>query len=250
MQLLQIMALTIPFGACHSCICGYYYGCKKPTVPAAAQLFEQLSRVSAVFLIYRVSSEQGRSLSPLTAVVGLVIGEFASMLFCVFFVSGEYASPGKWADGPAAPSPLSLARQMCSLALPGHRQPALHESAGQCRIHPAAPLPPAIWPVRGTGLKRLWDSVRYGAVLYPLSQRLDRGAVSHAAALRVRVPGRRRERQALPHSPKDRILLPTPRHLLYSPFSSVWRFLGSFFFRSSLPGISSSPWPGSVRSCI
>ena len=47
-QLLQIMALTIPFGACHSCICGYYYGCKKPAVPAAAQLFEQLSRVSAV----------------------------------------------------------------------------------------------------------------------------------------------------------------------------------------------------------
>lgn len=101
--LLRIMAFTIPFGACHSCICGYYYGLKKPAVPAAAQLFEQLSRVGAVFLIYRVACEQGAGLSPLTAVVGLVIGEFASMLFCVFCVSGQSAPPGKSAAAPARP---------------------------------------------------------------------------------------------------------------------------------------------------
>ena len=119
-RLLQILAFTIPFGACHSCICGYYYGSKRPAIPAAAQLFEQFSRVGAVFLIYRVVAERGDSLTPLTAVVGLVLGEFASMLFCLFFVSGEYtgrAAPASQSHSPAA-SGGSLALPMLRLALP------------------------------------------------------------------------------------------------------------------------------------
>lgn len=88
-NLLRIMSVTVPFGACHSCISGYYYGLQKTGVPACAQLFEQLVRVAAVFIIYRVALEEGKNLSPAAAVIGLVLGEFASMLFGLFAISSE-----------------------------------------------------------------------------------------------------------------------------------------------------------------
>ena len=88
-NLLRIMSITIPFGACHSCISGYYYGLQKTAVPACAQLFEQLVRVAAVYIIYQVSLEEGLTLSPAAAVIGLVLGEFASMLFTLFAISSE-----------------------------------------------------------------------------------------------------------------------------------------------------------------
>lgn len=88
-NLLRIMSITVPFGACHSCISGYYYGLQRTAVPACAQLFEQLVRVAAVYIIYQVSLEEGRALSPAAAVIGLVLGEFASMLFGLFAISSE-----------------------------------------------------------------------------------------------------------------------------------------------------------------
>jgi len=115
-RLLRIMSLTVPFGACHSCICGYYYGLKKTGVPAAAQLFEQLVRVSAVYIIYKVSLEQGRTLTPAAAVTGLVLGELASMLFCFFAVSAEGISKGK--EGSRDFSLRSLTGKILLLALP------------------------------------------------------------------------------------------------------------------------------------
>lgn len=88
-NLLRIMSITVPFGACHSCISGYYYGLQRTAVPASAQLFEQLVRVTAVYIIYQVGMEEGKALSPAAAVIGLVLGEFASMLFGFFALSSE-----------------------------------------------------------------------------------------------------------------------------------------------------------------
>jgi len=99
-HLLQIMAVTIPFGACHSCISGYHYGLQKTALPASAQLFEQVVRVTAVFLIYRVALAEGRTLSPTTAVIGLVLGEFASMLFSLFSLFSEKVR----SNSPSCPS--------------------------------------------------------------------------------------------------------------------------------------------------
>lgn len=83
--LLQILAFTIPFGAIHSCINGYYYGLQKTSVPALSQLFEQIARVGGVYLMYRIALEQNRPISLNIAVWGLVIGEFASVLYCISF---------------------------------------------------------------------------------------------------------------------------------------------------------------------
>ena len=81
--LLRILSLTVPFGAIHSCINGYYYGLQKTAVPALSQLVEQFARVGGVLLIYHISMEQNRPVTINMAVWGLVLGEIASVLYCV-----------------------------------------------------------------------------------------------------------------------------------------------------------------------
>lgn len=81
--LLQILALTVPFGAIHACVNGYYYGLKKTAVPAVSQLLEQLGRVLCVYLIYAVAKEQNAPVTAEMAVWGLVAGEALCVLYCV-----------------------------------------------------------------------------------------------------------------------------------------------------------------------
>lgn len=83
--LLRILALTVPFGAIHACINGYYYGLKKTAVPAVSQLLEQIARVGSVWLMCRVATEQGRPITISMAVWGLVAGEIVSVLYSVSF---------------------------------------------------------------------------------------------------------------------------------------------------------------------
>ncbi len=80
-QLLRLMALTIPICSLHCCISGYYYGLQKASVPAFAQLAEQIARVLSVFLICSVMTAEGQEPSTAVAVWGMVCGETASLLF-------------------------------------------------------------------------------------------------------------------------------------------------------------------------
>ena len=84
--LLEILSLTVPFGAIHACINGYYYGLKKTFVPATSQLFEQIVRVGCVFIIYQVCLEQHRPVTVSMAVWGLVAGEVGSVLYSISFL--------------------------------------------------------------------------------------------------------------------------------------------------------------------
>ncbi len=79
--LLQYLAFAIPSASLHACINGYFMGLKKASVPALAQLLEQLVRVFATFLAYDVTVEKGLPATPLTAVIGLIFAEAASALF-------------------------------------------------------------------------------------------------------------------------------------------------------------------------
>lgn len=87
--LLKVMAYCTPFGAVHSCISGYYYGLKRAGVPAASQMVEQTIRVGAVYLIYLVCMEKSIPITASIAVYGLVLGEFASMLFTATAVTAD-----------------------------------------------------------------------------------------------------------------------------------------------------------------
>lgn len=81
-SMIRIISLSIPMGAVHSCINGYFYGIKKTAVPSVSQLVEQLVRVGSVAFFCQYYGEKGE-LSISLAVIGLVFGECASMLVCM-----------------------------------------------------------------------------------------------------------------------------------------------------------------------
>lgn len=84
--LLRIISLSIPMAAVHSCINGYFYGIKKTAIPALSQLSEQIVRVGSVYVIYHICLEKNMVPTISFAVVGLVIGESASMIVSVIAI--------------------------------------------------------------------------------------------------------------------------------------------------------------------
>ena len=116
--LLKILSLTVPFGAIHACVNGYYYGLQKTSVPAISQLSEQLARVGGVYLMYLVASEQGRPVTIEMAVWGLVIGEIVSVLYSVSFTRFHKSRGGlSFAMGQLAimAAPLTVSRVLINL---------------------------------------------------------------------------------------------------------------------------------------
>lgn len=116
--LLKILSFTVPFGAVHSCINGYYYGLKKTAVPAVSQLLEQLARVGGVYLMYCVTTEQGRPVTIEMAVWGLVIGEIVSVLYSVSFTRFHRAHgsfPGAMGQLITMAAPLTVSRVLINL---------------------------------------------------------------------------------------------------------------------------------------
>lgn len=88
--LLRIIALSIPMATVHSCINGYFYGIRKTGVPSLCQLSEQIIRVGSVYLIYYLCLKNNMTLTINFAVVGLVIGESASMLVSLIAVRAHF----------------------------------------------------------------------------------------------------------------------------------------------------------------
>ena len=81
--LLRIIALSIPMASVHSCINGYFYGIKKAGIPAGSQLLEQIVRVGCVYIVSSRILAMGRTPSVSVAVLGLTVGELASMLLTI-----------------------------------------------------------------------------------------------------------------------------------------------------------------------
>lgn len=88
--LLRIIALSIPMATVHSCINGYFYGIRKTSVPAICQLSEQIIRVGSVYIIYYFCLKHNMTPTISFAVVGLVIGESASMLVSLIAVRAHF----------------------------------------------------------------------------------------------------------------------------------------------------------------
>ena len=84
--LLQILSFTIPFGAIHACINGYFYGLKKTFVPASSQHLEQVARVGSVWLFFQISIEKHNAISLNLIAWGMVVGELAATLFSISFL--------------------------------------------------------------------------------------------------------------------------------------------------------------------
>lgn len=120
--LLRIIALSIPMATVHSCINGYFYGIRQTTVPALCQLAEQVIRVGSVYAIYFVCLNQNMVPTISFAVVGLVIGECASMLVSIIAARAHFSKIVPANYGPLLPQNFSafyaISKNLLSLAIP------------------------------------------------------------------------------------------------------------------------------------
>ncbi len=112
-SLLRIACLSIPFATIHSCLSGYYYGRKRALVPALAQMAEQITRVSTVFLIWKIGMEQGRPLSPTGVMAGMAVSETVSCFFIGIVYLFSEAAP-KAASAPMLP----IMKNLVAMAVP------------------------------------------------------------------------------------------------------------------------------------
>lgn len=65
----------------HSCFNGYYYGRKKSLPPALGQIIEQAAQILGTLLIFSILTQEHQSLEVVHAVWGIVISEYAGLLF-------------------------------------------------------------------------------------------------------------------------------------------------------------------------
>lgn len=86
-NLVRWMGITIPLASIHSCICGYYLGIKKASIPAWSLLIEQSTRVLSIWIIVQMFYKKGFTITAETAMIGSFIGEIFSVLFIVFCIS-------------------------------------------------------------------------------------------------------------------------------------------------------------------
>lgn len=120
--LLRIISLSIPMATVHSCVNGYFYGIRKTAVPSACQLAEQLVRVGSVYLIYYFCLQKGWEPTISFAVVGLVIGEAASMIVSLIAVKAHFSHVVPKEYGPLLSfrenSFMATSKNLMQLALP------------------------------------------------------------------------------------------------------------------------------------
>lgn len=79
--LIMIISKALPFASIHSCVCGYYLGLKQAKITALSQLIEQGIRVASTILLCQTCP------NILFAVHGIVLSEFFSALFCIWYYS-------------------------------------------------------------------------------------------------------------------------------------------------------------------
>lgn len=92
--LLRILALSFPLSAIHCCINGFYYGIKKTSIPSLMQLFEQVTRVSSVWILYTISSTYYHSAPLSLLMAGSVIAEGLASIFSIGFIFSDYRKNG------------------------------------------------------------------------------------------------------------------------------------------------------------
>lgn len=80
-KMLEYVAYTVPMAAFHSCIIGYYFGVKNTTIPATAQILEQLFKFLTLFVISLVFAGNNQMLTAQQAVLSVFLSELAGTLF-------------------------------------------------------------------------------------------------------------------------------------------------------------------------
>ena len=122
-KLLRFLSPAIPFASIHSCVNGYFMGLQKTSFPAFSQLLEQAVRMVSAFLIYSIMMEQTGEVTPLLAVIAMVLAELAASLFSLTLLflqvfrkesSFRFPAPDRWLSIGKMAAPLSGNRLLIS----------------------------------------------------------------------------------------------------------------------------------------
>lgn len=116
--LLRILALSFPMSTIHCCINGYYYGLRKTKIPAITQLLEQIIRVLCVYFLYYLSVQGTYHLSITCAVIGLVAGEFASMIISLIAIYFRFYKVRRYLQLPTKKQCHSVTKNLLKMSIP------------------------------------------------------------------------------------------------------------------------------------
>lgn len=83
---LKLLAYTLPFGALHGCVIGWFLGKKQIHIPASMQIIEEFTRLTVTWLYYLYLIRNGRIPNASMAVAGLLISEIVSVIISIFFI--------------------------------------------------------------------------------------------------------------------------------------------------------------------
>lgn len=115
-SLLKLMAFSLPLSTLHSCISSYYYARKETKVPAVMQLLEQAVRVGSSWLACQILLSEGREITPIIAVVGMVASEIVASLVSLLLISQRFRAQNYHLESLIAP--FSHLGQLISMAAP------------------------------------------------------------------------------------------------------------------------------------
>ncbi|MGI6071078.1 MAG: oligosaccharide flippase family protein [Blautia sp.] len=114
--LLHLMALGLPLSTIHSCITSYYFARKETAVPSGIQLLEQVVRVGSSWLVCQIFLSEGREITPVIAVVGMIASELSASFVSLLLMSGKLRGQNYRLTSLAAP--CSHLGQILTMALP------------------------------------------------------------------------------------------------------------------------------------
>jgi stage V sporulation protein B len=112
---IKIIAFSIPFTALAHSIKGYFYGLNKPTLPAIAQLIEQIIRIAVIMLLSSTLIDRGLEYALAAAVIGVTVSE---MISCIMVVIYFHAKTSSILIKKATQSYLYFSKRIASIAVP------------------------------------------------------------------------------------------------------------------------------------
>lgn len=84
--LLKYISYAIPLDVIHSCVVGYFIGLKRTAIPAAMQLVEQITKFLSVYIIVTVAVTNNITITPMVAVIGMLISEAVASVFSIVVI--------------------------------------------------------------------------------------------------------------------------------------------------------------------
>ncbi len=112
---LKILAFSLPFAAITSCVKGYFYGLKKTSLPAVSQIFEQVIRITIIYLLSSTFIPMGLTYACAMAVIAICIADALTTVLVVL----SYRSSIKKQLCFKRPSPhRTILRKISSIAVP------------------------------------------------------------------------------------------------------------------------------------